>query len=85
MHGVVVVPWFVGEGGGEGGGVLFKIGGSLILDVDGQGVGGLNLELVCKQENNENVVDINIFPLIWFIDSESLCFILILKEKMRRT
>ena len=42
------------------------------------------MDLVCKKRNNENIVDIKFrfFHYIWFIDSENLCFILILKEKM---
>ena len=41
------------------------------------------MDLVCKQQNNENIVDIfRFFRFIWFIDSANLCFILILKEKM---
>ena len=42
------------------------------------------MDLVCQKRNNENIVDIKFrfFHYTWFIDSESLCFILILKEKM---
>ena len=42
------------------------------------------MDLVCKKRNNENIVDIKFrfFHYIWFIDSENVCFILILKEKM---
>ena len=44
----------------------------------------MHMDLVCKQQNNENIVNTRFFHYIWFIDSENLCFILILKEKMTR-
>ena len=43
----------------------------------------MDKELVCKQQNNEDTVDIQFFfHYIWYIDSENLYFILILKDKM---
>ena len=39
------------------------------------------MELVCKQQNSENIVKSLIFYYIWFFESENLFFILILKEK----
>ena len=41
----------------------------------------MHMELVCKQQNNENIVKSLIFYYIWFFESENLFFILILKEK----
>ena len=38
------------------------------------------MELICKQQNNDNIVDVY-YHYIWFIDSEDIFFILILKEK----
>ena len=38
------------------------------------------MELLCKQQNDDNIVDVY-YLYIWFIDSEDLFFILILKEK----
>ena len=32
----------------------------------------MHMDLVCKQQNNENIVDIQIFNYIQFIDSEKL-------------
>ena len=43
----------------------------------------MHMELVCKQENNEILLIFRFF-YIWFIDSENLCFIVILKEKVTR-
>ena len=44
----------------------------------------MDKELVCKQQNNnEEIVDIQFFfHYIWYIDSENLYFIFILKDKM---
>ena len=43
------------------------------------------MKLVCKQKNNENIADIQIFFNIFcLIDSEDLCFILILRGKTVR-
>ena len=44
----------------------------------------MHMELVCKQQNNENFGVFRFFHHIWFIDSEKLCFILSLKEKTTR-
>ena len=30
----------------------------------------MHTKLVCKQQNNENIVDIDIFYYSWFIDSD---------------
>ena len=40
------------------------------------------MELACKQKNNDNIFIFRFFHYIWFIDSEDLCFILILIEKL---
>ena len=40
------------------------------------------MELVCKQQSNENIV--GFCHYIWFIDSENLYLILNLKDKMTR-
>ena len=44
----------------------------------------MHMELVCKQQNNENFGVFRFFHHIWFIDSEKLCLILSLKEKTTR-
>ena len=41
----------------------------------------MHMQLVCKQENNENIAEIHIFLLYLFFDGKNLCFILIFTSK----
>ena len=41
----------------------------------------MHMQLVCKQENNENIAEIYIFLLYLFFDGKNLCFTLIFTRK----